>query len=116
MPDTPALIDDLIYELDSWPGVRSERQSQDVIIVRYEQLELGVLNRHSGVAELHFSPAERDELLEHGDAEAAFPSQQGENVSHDVRGPSDIDAVLELFRRRYRDLRGEEEPFSSQDR
>ena len=36
-------------------------------------------------------------------------------VSHDVRGPSDVTAVLELFDRRYRDVRGDEDPYSSQD-
>jgi hypothetical protein len=36
-------------------------------------------------------------------------------VVHSVDGPSDVTAVLELFDRRYRDLRGEEDPYSSQD-
>jgi hypothetical protein len=36
-------------------------------------------------------------------------------VRHDVEGPSDVTAVLELFDSRYRDLRGEDDPYSSQD-
>ena len=36
-------------------------------------------------------------------------------VRHAVHGPSDVTAVLELFDRRYRDVRGEEAPYSSQD-
>lgn len=36
-------------------------------------------------------------------------------VSHDLRGPSDVTTVLELFDRRYRDVRGEDAPYSSED-
>ena len=38
-----------------------------------------------------------------------------EGVSHTIRGPSDITEVLELFDRRYRDVRGEDDPYSSED-
>jgi hypothetical protein len=110
-----ALIDEIVNELDSWPGVHAERRSQDLIVVHYEHLDLGALDRNSGVAELHFSPAERDELVEHGDAEPTYPSHNAANVRHDVRGPADVEAVLALFRRRYSDLRGEDDPYSSQD-
>ena len=115
MSTAAALIDEIVSELDVWPGVHAERQSQDLIVVRYERLDLGALDRNRGVAELYFAPAERDELVEHGDAEPAYPSHHAANVSHDVRGPADVEAVLALFRRRYRDLRGEDDPYSSQD-
>jgi hypothetical protein len=36
-------------------------------------------------------------------------------VRHSIEGPSDVTAVFELFYRRYRDLRGEEDPYSSED-
>jgi hypothetical protein len=36
-------------------------------------------------------------------------------VSHRVHGPADVTAVLELFDRCYRDLRGEDDPYSSQN-
>ena len=36
-------------------------------------------------------------------------------MSHSIRGPSDITAVLELFDRRYRDVRGEDDSYSSKD-
>ncbi len=110
-----ALVDEIANELESWPGVRIERRSEDVVLVYCEHLELGVLDRARGVAELPFSYPERDELVEHGDAQPAEPMEDSENVSHDVQGPSDVTAVLELFDRRYRDLRGENEPYSSQD-
>ena len=115
MSTAAALIDEIVSELDVWPGVHAERQSEDLVVVRYERLDLGALDRNRGVAELYFSPVERDELVEHGDAEAAYPSDLAANVSHDVRGPADVEAVLDLFRRRYRDLRGEDDPYSSQD-
>ena len=67
------------------------------------------------MAELPFGPAERDDLVEHGDAEPASPLLRSENVSHGLHGPSDVTAVLELFDRRYRDLRGEDGPYTSQD-
>jgi hypothetical protein len=110
-----ALVDEIASELDTWPGVRTERRPDGTVIASYDQLELGVLNRDLGVAELRFAYPERDALVEHGAAEPAEPVYDAENVSHDVRGPSDVAAVLELFDRRYRDLRGEEDPYSSSD-
>jgi hypothetical protein len=110
-----ALVDEVASELDSWPGVRIARQSADLLVVSYGQLELGVLDRDRGVAELPFAYPERDALVEQGDAEAAEPLRRSENVSHDLRGPADITAVLELFDRRYRDVRGEDDPYSSAD-
>jgi luciferase-like monooxygenase len=110
-----ALVDEIANELDSWPGVHIERVSEDVVIVRYEHLELGVLDRSLGVVELRFSRPERDELVEHGDAEPSPSMPDSDAVKHSVAGPSDVTAVLELFDRRYRDLRGEDDPYSSGD-
>lgn len=115
MSHAAALVDEIANELDTWPGVRIERRSDGAAIVRYEQLELGVLDPDRGVAELRFLDVERTELVEHGDAEPGESLTEGDLVSHDVRGPSDVTAVLELFDRRYRELRGEDEPYSSQD-
>jgi hypothetical protein len=110
-----ALVDEITSELDAWPGVRIEASTSALRVVRYGEHELGVLDRERGVAELRFAYPERDALVEHGDAEPAEPILDAENVSHDVRGPSDVAAVLELFDRRYRDLRGEDDPYSSSD-
>ena len=110
-----ALVDEIANELDSWPGVLIERLSEDAAIVRYEHLELGVLDRGRGVVELRFSRPEHDELVEHGDAEPSAALPDSDVVSHSVAGPSDVTAVLELFDRRYRDLRGEDDPYSSAD-
>ncbi|HWX97983.1 MAG TPA: luciferase family protein [Solirubrobacteraceae bacterium] len=110
-----ALVDEIANELDTWPGVRIERRSEDVAIVRYEQLELGALDRERGVAELRFSPSERNELVDHGEAEPSPSMPDSDLVTHSVSGPSDVTAVLELFDRRYRDLRGEDDPYTSQD-
>jgi hypothetical protein len=111
----PELIDEVANELDSWPGVRVEARADGTHIVRYEQLELGVLDRDRGVAELRFSHPEHDELVEHGDAEPDNDAPDSDVVSHSVDGPADVTAVLALFDRRYRDLRGEDDPYSSQD-
>jgi hypothetical protein len=110
-----ALVDEIANELDTWPGVRIERRPDGGALVRYEQVELGVLDRDRGVVELRFSPAEHDELVEHGDAEPVDAPADADLVSHDVHGPADVTAVLELFDRRYRDVRGEDDPYSSQD-
>ena len=110
-----ALVDEIANELDSWPGVRIERRAGDTALVLYEHLELGVLDRDSGVAEVRVSPSEHDELVERGDAEPADSTSASEVVSHSLNGPADVTAVLELFDRRYRDLRGEDDPYSSQD-
>jgi hypothetical protein len=113
MSRAAALVDEIASELASWPGVGIERLSGGAALVRYEHVELGVLDRERGLAELRFSDAERDELVEHGDAQPS--DSMLESVSHDVRGPADVTAVLALFDRRYRDLRGEDSPYSSQD-
>jgi hypothetical protein len=110
-----AFVDEIASELGSWPGVRIERRSPDVVLVYYEHLELGALDRARGLAELPFALPERDELVEHGDAQPADPLHDSENVSHGLHGPADVTAVLELFDRRYRDLRGDDGPFSSED-
>ncbi len=111
-----AQVDLLATELGTWPGVHVERGPEGVSVVRYEELELGILDRDRGVAELRFSHPEHDQLVEHGDAEPQAAMPDSDVVSHAVAGPSDITAVLELFDRRYRDLRGDDDPYSSQDR
>jgi hypothetical protein len=113
MSRAAAFVDEIASELASWPGVHIERLSERAAIVRYESLELGVLDREHGLAELRFSDMDRDELVEHGDAEPSESMPEG--VSHGVHGPADITAVLALFDRRYRDLRGEDDPYSTQD-
>lgn len=108
------LVDEIANELDTWPGVRIEPRSDGSALVYYEHLELGLLDRDRGVAELPFAGVEREDLVEHGDAEPDSTPDIG-GVSHAVEGPSDVTAVLELFDRRYRELRGDDEPYSSQD-
>jgi Family of unknown function (DUF5519) len=107
-----ALVDEIANELDTWPGVHIERLSDHTAVVRYQELELGVLDRDRGIAELRFARLEHDELVEHGDASPADSMPDPEVVSHNVEGPSDVTGVLELFDRRYREVRGEEYPDS----
>jgi Family of unknown function (DUF5519) len=112
MAHSDALIDEIANELATWPGVRIERRADGAAVVSYEQSELGVLHPDRGAAELPVLDAEHDELVEHGDA---GPDPDSGGVSHDVHGPSDVTAVLQLFDRRYRDVRGEDDPYSSED-
>jgi hypothetical protein len=115
MPHFDAHVDEVANELATWPGVRIERRADGAAVVAYEHSELGVLYRDRGVAELPFLEPEHDELIEHGDAEAALTTPESRGVSHAVHGPSDVTAVLELFDLRYRDVRGEDDPYSSSD-
>jgi luciferase-like monooxygenase len=110
-----ALVDEIANELDTWPGVRIGRRDDGAAIVLYEDLQLGVLYPDRAVAELSFSHPEHDALVEHGDAEPADPTPESNRVTHEIDGPSDVTAVLALFDRRYRDLRGADPPFSSSD-
>jgi hypothetical protein len=109
------LVDEIANELATWPGVHVERPSASTALIRYEQLELGLLDVERAVAELRFSHPEHDALVEHGDAEPADPEDVTDLISHSIDGPSDVTAVLELFDRRYRDVRGEEDPYTSAD-
>ena len=111
MADTDALVDEVANELATWPGVHVGRRDDGAALVRYESVELGLLHVETAVAEIRVSEYERERLVEHGDAE----EREGESVTHDIRGPSDVSAVLELFDRRYRDVRGEDDPYSSND-
>lgn len=115
MPDVSAFVDEVANELATWPGVRIERREDGAAIVSYEHSELGVLYPDQGVAELPVPGREHDLLIEHGEAEPAELTPDSEGVSHSIRGPSDITEVLELFDRRYRDVRGEDDPYSSED-
>ncbi|HEV7585165.1 MAG TPA: luciferase family protein [Solirubrobacteraceae bacterium] len=114
MPDA-VLIDEIANELDTWPGVQIDRSPDGAAVVRYEHLELGILDRDNGIASLRFSPAELEELVEHGDAERSPSLPDSDMATHSVNGPADVTAVLELFDRRYRELRGEDDPYSSED-
>lgn len=114
MARSEALVDEIANELATWPGVHIER-GDDVALVRYEHSVLGLLYPERGAAELPVLDPEHDELIEHGDAEPALLTPDSSGVSHDLHGPADVTAVLELFDRRYRDVRGEDDPGSSED-
>ena len=115
MPDVSAFVGEVANELATWPGVRFERRSDGAAIVSYEHSQLGVLYPERGVAELRVTDGEHDVLIEHGDAEPGELTVDSSGVSHSIKGPSDITAVLELFDRRYRDLRGEDDAYTSED-
>ena len=113
MSHDDALVDEVANELATWPGVQIERRADGAALIRYEDAELGVLYPDRGEAELPVGDREHDILIEHGDAEPAEADSAG--VSHGIHGPSDVTEVLELFDRRYRDVRGEDDPYASED-
>jgi luciferase-like monooxygenase len=113
--DASAFVDEVANELNTWPGVRMEPRTDGVTVVRYQHAELGLLYPDRGIAELPFLDVEHDELIEHGEAEPADATAESVGVSHELHGPSDITEVLALFDRRYREIRGEDPPYSSQD-
>ncbi|HEY7631013.1 MAG TPA: luciferase family protein [Thermoleophilaceae bacterium] len=115
MHEFSAFVAEVANELETWPGVRIERRSDGASVVSHDNSELGVLYPERGVAELPVLERDHDVLIEHGDAEPAEQTADSVGVSHSIHGPSDITAVLELFDRRYRDLRGEDEPYTSED-
>ena len=113
MSDHSVLADEVANELATWPGVRIERTGGEDVLVRYDHATLGVLHPQQGVVELREPEVDREAMVAHGDAlpDESLPSA----VEHELRGPSDVTAVLALFEQRYRGVRGEEPPFSSQD-
>jgi hypothetical protein len=113
--DASAFVDEIANELATWPGVRLEARTDGVAVVRYGHSELGVLYPEHGVAELPVPRREHDILIERGEAEPAELTARSFGVSHSIHGPADITAVLELFDRRYRDLRGDDDPYRSED-
>ncbi len=105
-----AALDEVATELETWPGVRLERHVDGTISAHYHHSHLGTLYPGLDVAELPFQGIERDALIDDGAAEPASATPESTGVSHDLRGPSDITAVLDLFDRRYHNVRGEAEP------
>lgn len=83
--------------------------------VRYEQSLLGVLSPGRGAAQVFFLKPEHDALIERGDAAPAGSTPDSTGVSHNLHGPPDVTAVLELFDRRYRDVRGEDITYRSEE-
>jgi hypothetical protein len=115
VPDVSAFVDEVANELNTWPGVSIGRRGDGVALVTYDGIELGLLYPDRGLAELPFLEDEREQLIEHGEAEPAESTPESSGVSHDLRGPSDVTEVLELFDQRYRDVRGDDPPYTSQD-
>ena len=76
---------------------------------------IGVLGRLApelqDVIDVHGRGAEGDPCdrwMRHGDAEPAEATPDSTGVDHAVHGPEDVTAVLDLFDRRYRSIRGDD--------
>jgi len=109
------LVDEIAVELRTWPGIRIERDDDGVLLVHHHHDQLGTLDPEHGVAEFDVETAEHNELVERGEAEPGDPVLDPHGVTHDIHGPADVTAVLELFDRRYREVRGEDPPYTSAD-
>ena len=116
MSQAAPLVDEVANELVAWPGVEIEQRPDGAALVRFKRAELGVLDRDRGLAEIHVTSLEHDELIEHGDASPSDRTSDFETVSHNVERPSDVTSVLELFDHRYREARGEHYPDSLEQR
>jgi hypothetical protein len=110
-----AFVSEVANELSTWPGVSVGRRADAAAVISYGQVQLGLLYPDRAAAEIHFLDAEHDQLIEEGDAEPAETTENSTGVSHSLRGPSDVTAVLELFDRRYREVRGDAGPYVSTD-
>jgi len=115
MTPASAFVSEVANELSTWPGVTIGRRVDEAAVVSYGHIELGLLYPEQSVAEIHFLDPEHDELIEEGEAEPAEASPDSTGVSHSLHGPSDVTAVLELFDRRYREVRGDDGPYVSSD-
>ena len=113
MPDVSAFVDEVASELNMWPGVRIEG-ARTVPPCAHEQLELGVLTETAA------SPS----------CPSSVPSTTSSSSTATPRRPRPLPIPTgsattcttfgrgrraELFDRRYRDVRGEGNPYSSED-
>jgi hypothetical protein len=110
-----AFVSEVANELSTWPGVSVGRRADAAAVISYGRVQLGLLYPNREAAEIHFLDAEHDQLIEEGDAEPAETTDNSTGVGHSLRGPSDVTAVLELFDRRYREVRGDDGPYVSSD-
>jgi hypothetical protein len=115
MSSTVDFVGELSNELRTWPGVAIGRRLDGALVISYKRSRLGVIYPDRGLAELPFAGAERDALIEEGDAEPAVATPESTGVDHPIRGAGDVTAVLDLFDRRYREVRGDEGPYGVQD-
>ena len=98
------VVDRIRGELLSWPGVTEAPHRFGGVEFRVGLRELGHLHG-SRLADLPFPKRVRDELVAAGLAEPHHILPNTGWVSFYVRGPDDVSAAIELFRRNYERLR-----------
>jgi hypothetical protein len=97
---TPSLIAAVRAELLAHPDVSEEEHSRGGIVFRLGRRELGHIHGET-LADLPFPRRVRDELVAAGLAAPHHVLPDSGWVSRRVRGPDDVEAVVELFRRSY---------------
>jgi hypothetical protein len=94
-----ATMDAVRRVVGSWPGVTTHRHRFGGIEFRLERRELGHL--HETIADLPFPRRVRDELVAEGRARPHHVLPESGWVTVPMRTASDVENVIELFRRNY---------------
>ena len=87
-------------EVTSWDGVTSVPHRFGGVEFRVGRRELGHLHG-SHLADLPFPTRVRDRLIAEGRAEPHHVLPESGWVSRCIKGPDDVEAVIELFRLNY---------------
>jgi len=87
-------------EVTSWDGVTSQSHRFGGVEFRVGHRELGHLH-DDHLADLPFPIRVRDWLIAEGRAERHHILPESGWVSRRIKGPDDVDAVIELFRLNY---------------
>jgi hypothetical protein len=98
MPETIAA--QIEREVASWPGVTVEPHRFGGVEFKMGRRELGHLHG-SRLADLPFPVKVREELVLSGKAQPHHVLPESGWVSVPVRGPQDVETVIELFRLNY---------------
>jgi hypothetical protein len=97
-------IDRLVEEVASWPEVSAHPHRFGGTELRRGRRELGHVHRRpdgSGVADLPFPRSVRDELVSLGTARPHHVLPSSGWVTAPVRGGTDLEVAIELFRMSY---------------
>ena len=98
------IIESIEKEILSWPYVTSEPHRFGGIEFRLNKKELGHIHGDS-LADLPFPMSIRNDLVNSGRVSPHHVLPKSGWVSYWIRDEADIDAVIELFRLRYEQLK-----------
>jgi hypothetical protein len=87
-------------EVASWPGVSVEAHRGGMVFFYVGRREIGHLHG-SRLADLPFPVRIREKLVESGKADLHYLHPKTGWVSYYIRGESDVEPIVELFRLNY---------------